>query len=76
MKHATIILLIGIPFASVLMGAVMLYFAVQQPVETSQIDHAPCKNQLASDGGTPAALCTLSVGDMHCAACAGKTKRT
>ena len=53
MKHATIILLIGIPFASVLMGAVMLYFAVQQPVETSRIDHAPLANQLASDGGTP-----------------------
>ena len=41
MKHAPIILVISIPFASVLMGAVMLYFAVQKPVDTWQPDHPP-----------------------------------
>lgn len=41
MKHGTIILLISIPFAAVLMGAVMLYFAVQKPIGTLQPDSAP-----------------------------------
>ncbi len=41
MKHVPIMLLISIPLASVLMGAVMLYFALQSPVGTSQLDSAP-----------------------------------
>lgn len=41
MKHVPILLLISIPFTSVLMGAVMLYFALQNPVGTSQLDSAP-----------------------------------
>ena len=41
MKHVPIMLLISIPLASVLMGAVMLYFALQSPVGTSQLGSAP-----------------------------------
>ena len=41
MKHVPIMPLISIPLASVLMGAVMLYFALHSPVGTSQLDSAP-----------------------------------
>jgi hypothetical protein len=41
MKHVPIVLLISIPFTSVLMGAVMLYFALQTPMDTSQVNGTP-----------------------------------
>ena len=56
MKRGIIILMLGIPAASLIMGAITLYIAFSTPSQEISVDHAPLSKtswQSERENGTP-----------------------